>query len=665
MPADNGSGPMYESLSSSSSSVAPSSLLGFGAGLTLLDREIEIGRLLVEFLRHQRSTTLQAAMLLEGGESMENEPAAQQSASGNEPAGTEDTASDHSGDSVRRKHSIVGRIGSRDLPDSVEQDVRRIAREALGSGSRKTEHLFRVDPDAYPACAQEGLTTCAAVRLGTIETDFGIVVAGWTDEDRQTARDVSFLQMLSAQTSLAIHRTRLQRKQKRQEERLRRQREELQEARSVLERRVEKRTRRLREHAQRLSTLREIDQAILAAESPEEIARATLDHARDLVPFESATVAEINWDRDQVRVLATANNVLDGPTTLPLDQVYLSDRLRNGDAEVISDREYESVPHAAERIRNMGLHSILCLPMVVEGDVIGVVHIGRTERDAFLESEWEVGQQLADQMAIAIRQARLHERVRRHSERLEAKVQERTEELEAFTYSASHDLRGPLRAVDGFSKRLQDGYADQLDDEGRRLLGIVTESAQKMQRLIDDLLTLSRLGRHEMRRRRVDMQSLVHSVLNDLRRDEPERDITLTVEDLPDAHADPSLLRRVFDNLLSNALKFTRDVPQPQVKVGARRDDGTVLYYVQDNGAGFDPAYADKMFGVFERMHAEDEFSGTGVGLAIVERVVRRHDGRVWADGEPGNGATVSFCLSCRPSSPPDDGLKDGQGADH
>jgi len=259
----------------------------------------------------------------------------------------------------------------------------------------------------------------------------------------------------------------------------------------------------------------------------------------------------------------------------------------------------------------------------------------------------------------------LHKRVRRHSERLEAKVQERTEELEAFTYSVSHDLRGPLRAVDGFSKRLQDGYADQLDDEGRRLLDIVTENAQKMQRLIDDLLTLSRLGRHEMRRRRVDMQSLVHSVLNDLRRDEPERDVTLTVEDLPDAHADPSLLRRVFDNLLSNALKFTRDVPQPQVKVGARRDDGTVLYYVQDNGAGFDPAYADKMFGVFERLHAEDEFSGTGVGLAIVERVVRRHDGRVWADGEPGNGATVSFCLSCRPSSPPDDGLKDGQVADH
>jgi len=400
-------------------------------------------------------------------------------------------------------------------------------------------------------------------------------------------------------------------------------------------------------YTNRLETLRTIDQKILAAKSPREIAEVTLQHAQEIVSFRSATVSEIDWEQETVNVLASSNNVLDGPVTLSLDEVYLSDRLRAGRTEVISDQDYKPVPEAERRIREMGLRSILCLPMVVEGDVIGVVHVGRTEPDAFTDEDWEVGRELADHMAIAIRQARLLERVQRDSERLEQKVHERTKELEAFTYSVSHDLRTPLRAVDGFSRKLQVQYANALDEEGQRLLSVVRENAQKMGQLIDDLLVLSRLGRHELRRQPVDMEALAETVVRDLRQNAPQRSVTLTLQSLPPAQADRSMMRRVLENLLSNALKFTQGTADPVIEVGATEKKGRTVYFVRDNGAGFDADYADKMFGVFERLHDESEFSGTGVGLAIVERVVHRHDGRVWAEGAVGEGATVYFCVSC------------------
>ena len=402
----------------------------------------------------------------------------------------------------------------------------------------------------------------------------------------------------------------------------------------------------LRQYAERLETLRTIDQAILAAESPVEIADSVLQHAQKVLPYESASVAEIDWEAETVRVLSTSEkNVLDSPMILPLDEVYLSDRLKEGKTEVISDQAYASVPDAAERIREMGLRSILCLPMVEEEEVIGVVHVGRTEPDAFTEEDWQVGRELADHMAMAIRQAQLMEQVRRHSERLEERVQERTAELESFTYSVSHDLRTPLRAIDGFTRMLVDDYADELDDEGQRLLNVVYESAQRMGQLIDDLLALSRLGRREMRQCSIDMEQLAREVLDELGHAEPDRAVDITLQPLPPAEGDRAMVRQVFVNLLSNALKFTQHERNATIEVGTYEDHGTTVYYVRDNGAGFDMEYADKLFGVFQRLHDDAEFEGTGVGLAVVERVIRRHDGTVWAEGAEGEGATFYFTL--------------------
>jgi light-regulated signal transduction histidine kinase (bacteriophytochrome) len=302
----------------------------------------------------------------------------------------------------------------------------------------------------------------------------------------------------------------------------------------------------------------------------------------------------------------------------------------------------------------MGLQSVLCLPMVVEEEVIGIIHVGRTEPDAFTEDDWQVGRELADHMAIALRQSQLLEEVQAQRERLEERVRERTEELESFTYSVSHDLRTPLRAIDGYTRILKEEHADQLDEEGRRLLDTVYESTQTMGTLIDDLLTLSRLGRREMHRVSIDVAALAQEAFDELTRAQPAlaEDVTFTCEALPKALGDRSMIRQVLINLLSNALKFTQQEEAPHVEVGAEDRGDEIVYFVRDNGVGFSMEYADKLFGVFERLHDEDAFEGTGVGLALVERIVRRHDGTVWGKGTEGKGATIFFTL---PQSSPTD----------
>ncbi|NBB73101.1 MAG: PAS domain S-box protein [Bacteroidetes bacterium] len=404
----------------------------------------------------------------------------------------------------------------------------------------------------------------------------------------------------------------------------------------------------LRQYANRLEILRAIDQAILSAQSPQEVAQAAMRRVRDVLPLVRSSVVLFDREAGEGEVLAyyrEGATPLNVGVRIPLDDLRITDSVRAGEPEVVDDLGALDGTEVTDQLYREGVRSYISLPMIIEDELIGMVNIGAGHERAFGEGDQKIAREVADQLAIAIRQARLHEQVKQQTERLEQRVQERTAELESFTYSVSHDLRTPLRAIDGFTRMLIEDYEDDLDAEGQRLLNVVYESAQRMGRLIDDLLALSRLGRREMRTCPIDMEQLAREVVDELRRTEPDRDVEVDLQPLPPAEGDRAMVRQVFVNLVSNALKFTQHRRNARVEIGTYDAHDTTVYYVRDNGAGFDMEYADKLFGVFQRLHDDEEFEGTGVGLAVVERVIRRHEGTVWAEGAEGNGATFYFTL--------------------
>lgn len=240
---------------------------------------------------------------------------------------------------------------------------------------------------------------------------------------------------------------------------------------------------------------------------------------------------------------------------------------------------------------------------------------------------------------------------------LERRVEERTRqlqvsntELESFSYSVSHDLRAPLRSIDGFSRALLEDFGGTLRPDARDYLARIQANAQRMRQLIDNLLRLSRVTQGTLELDTVDLSALAREILNELRRDDPQRDPKWIVQDGVTAVADERLIRPVLENLLGNSWKFTRQNPNPCIEFGMEDANGRV-YYVRDNGAGFDMAYADRLFGAFQRLHGAAEFEGTGIGLATVQRVIHRHGGEIWADAEVGRGATFYFTLQPRAES--------------
>jgi light-regulated signal transduction histidine kinase (bacteriophytochrome) len=235
----------------------------------------------------------------------------------------------------------------------------------------------------------------------------------------------------------------------------------------------------------------------------------------------------------------------------------------------------------------------------------------------------------------------MNERLRQATAAIEAA----NRELEAFSYSVAHDLRAPLRGIDGFSQALLEDYAEKLDEEGKQYLRYLCQSAQLMGELVDGLLSLARVSRSELHREPLDLAGLAGPVLSQLRRSEADRSIETVVPPSVPAEGDRRLLRVVLENLLGNSWKFTRGRGPARIELGTESRDGRCVYFIRDNGAGFDMAYAGKLFGAFQRLHSTSEFEGTGIGLATVQRIIARHCGRIWAEAKVGQGATFYFTL--------------------
>jgi signal transduction histidine kinase len=240
---------------------------------------------------------------------------------------------------------------------------------------------------------------------------------------------------------------------------------------------------------------------------------------------------------------------------------------------------------------------------------------------------------------------RAESEVRALNAELEERVAERTRELESFTYTVSHDLRSPLRAIDGYTYILLHEHLPELSGSATRYLDQIGQNARRMARLIDDLLNFSRTGRQPLSIREIDPVLLVAEVLDDLAGEQQGRDVRVTVGDLAPCHADPGLLKQVFANLIGNALKFTRTRAVAEIEIGSEEIEGRTVYHIRDNGVGFDQKYASTLFQVFHRLHDASEYEGEGVGLAIVQRIIDRHGGRIWVESEPDVGTTFFFTL--------------------
>ena len=328
--------------------------------------------------------------------------------------------------------------------------------------------------------------------------------------------------------------------------------------------------------------------------------------------------------------------------------------LQSGEMLIIRNVPAELLPDdGADLFKAIGIQAIITCPLVKDGGLRAMMAVQQTSPRDWQPGEISTVQDVVERCWATIGRRTAEEKVRQMNIELEQRVIERTEqleaankELEAFSYSVSHDLRTPLRAVDGFSQAVLEDYGPQLPPAGQRQLRTIRESAQRMGELIDDLLTFARLSRQPLARRTVDTGKLVREVLGEMTAQREGREITLRLGELPECEGDRALLKQVWINLIANALKYTRRRAQALVEIGCETGPGGRVYFIRDNGTGFDMQYAHKLFGVFQRLHRQEDYEGTGVGLAIVQRIVHRHGGRIWAEAAVDRGATFYFTLN-------------------
>ncbi|MDP3148791.1 MAG: PAS domain S-box protein [Ignavibacteria bacterium] len=413
----------------------------------------------------------------------------------------------------------------------------------------------------------------------------------------------------------------------------------------------------LRKHSVRLNNLHRIDQAILLAlDSPEEVVQTAIQHIRGLLQCQRVSVGIFDLEKKEVRVFAAD---IDGKTIVQVgkvltEEVYgIIDTLRQSRMEIVEDMSGVTSPSVINRILQAeGVQSSINIALVSALEMYGVLNIGWDNPRNITLEETEIAGEVANQITIAIEKAGLLKETKRYAAELELRVAQRTsqleeanKELESFSYSVSHDLRAPLRHISGFVSLLTHRFDESLPAKAKHYLESIADSTHQMGTLIDDLLQFSRTSHQEMLLIDLDMEEVLQEALAQIKHDIKSQNIEWVTAPLPNVHGDKTLLRLVWINLLSNAVKFTRKKEKACIEIKSYIDGDEIVFSVKDNGVGFDMMYAQKLFGVFQRLHSTEKFEGTGIGLANVRRIILKHGGRTWAEAEPDKGATFYFTL--------------------
>ena len=411
----------------------------------------------------------------------------------------------------------------------------------------------------------------------------------------------------------------------------------------------------LRRYVDQVSVINRLDRVISSTFEIDEVYDALVSEMQHLFEFDRTSLIRINdegtewqiikqWTIGEPAFVPGIWRKLEGSVVGWLHKnkrTYVGDRIGEG----------ENWPET-DLLRKEGISSRVFVPLIVKGNVIGVMTLASKNSNVYSKPDLQILESLADQVGISMHNARMYGKVREFAATLEKRVEDRTaqlevanKELEAFAYSVSHDLRAPLRHINGFIELLGKDQGSGVSEKNARYLQIICEAAKQMGELIDDLLTFSRMAREELRKTCLNPTPVVNDVVASLRSEIEGRTVRWMIHELPMVTADPAMLKLVFVNLISNAQKFTRTRDVAEIEVGTIESDGKeIILFVKDNGVGFDMEYVHKLFGVFQRLHSKDEFEGTGIGLANVRRIISRHGGRTWAEGTV--GVSASFYLS-------------------
>ncbi|MDD5058296.1 MAG: MASE3 domain-containing protein [Sideroxydans sp.] len=424
----------------------------------------------------------------------------------------------------------------------------------------------------------------------------------------------------------------------------------------------------LLERERHSQSLLRLSRKLESSRSYAEVLNAARDEVGSVIGYRNLWAYLLTEDRQYARVLMAGGPMADAVmsdervATLPVKGDRMMEEIAAAKEIIVVEDAQTDARVNREIVAKLGNRSIVNVPIIFFDRHLGSVGMGTFGDEGVRipsASENKYLMALASHIAAALDRIHLlderekaEREVKQLNRDLEQRVEERTaqleaanKELEAFSYSVSHDLRTPLRAIDGFSHILLDEYTGKLDAEGQRLLNVVRDNTHRMGQLIDDILKFSRSGRLEMKLVEIDMEQQAREVLAELLPGSDNAKLQFEIGHIPPANGDSAMMRQVFVNLLSNAIKFSHGKEHPAIEVGSQVEGNEVVYYVKDNGAGFNMQYADKLFGVFQRLHSVEEFEGTGIGLAIVKRIINRHGGRVWAEGKVNEGATFYFSL--------------------